>query len=149
MRGINRSRRVDAICAARSWKRLSIHDSVNCQSLEQNEKINGSIDFLSNILLCPPRKCPRRKCRQINVNYFFYTNTKYFLHPRHPFLLSGITITFFIELSKRIWIFVIFRFFSWKLHREERYFSLLPEKSRKWVKSAQKSTISDHNFNEK
>ena len=46
MRLIDRSRRVDAICAAGSWKRFSIRDSVNCQSREQNEKINHSMDPL-------------------------------------------------------------------------------------------------------
>ena len=52
------SRGVDAICAAGSWNRISIRDSVNCQSREQNEKINGSIDFLTNIHWFPAKKCP-------------------------------------------------------------------------------------------
>ena len=38
MRSIDRSRSVDAICAAQSCKRISIRDSVNCQSREQNQK---------------------------------------------------------------------------------------------------------------
>ena len=40
---IDSARGVDAICAAGSWNRFSIRDSVNCQSREQIEKINGSI----------------------------------------------------------------------------------------------------------
>ena len=57
MRSIDRARSVDAICAAQSCKRISIRDSVNCQSHEQNEKINESIDFLTNILSFSTKKC--------------------------------------------------------------------------------------------
>ena len=42
MRLIDSARGVDAICAAGSWNRFSIRDSVNCQSREQIAKINGS-----------------------------------------------------------------------------------------------------------
>ena len=45
MRYIDRSRSVDAICAAQSCKRISIRDSVNCQSHEQNEKTMGRTVF--------------------------------------------------------------------------------------------------------
>ena len=51
------SRGVDAICAAESWNRISIRDSTNCQSREQIEKINGFIDFLTNILSFSTEKC--------------------------------------------------------------------------------------------
>ena len=57
MRSIDRSRNVDAICAAQSCKRISIRDSLNRQSHQQTEKINESIDFLSNILSFSTKKC--------------------------------------------------------------------------------------------
>ena len=59
MRLIDRSRKVDAICAAGSWERISIRDYVNCQSREQTAKINGSIDFLTNIPSFSAEKCLR------------------------------------------------------------------------------------------
>ena len=106
MRSIDRSRSVDAICAAQSYQRISIRDSVNCQSREQTEKINASIDFLTNILRFSTRKCPAAKCRKINVSYLFYFPSKKYLHVRIQFFGSGILIQFFRELSEQILVFV-------------------------------------------
>ena len=120
MHSINRARSVDAISVAQSYERISIRDSVNCQSHEQNEKITGSIDCLTNILSFSTKKClqwPKWSyfgCPKINCVTLFLRISSWVCYRFCFFFVSGTIIWLFIELSEQILIFsFFFRFFSW------------------------------------
>ena len=116
MRSIDRSRRVDAICAAQSCKRISIRDSVNCQSREQNEKINGSIDFLTNILSFSTKKCLQPSYFEhprINYEKHFLRISSLGFHQIWSSFVSSTYVWLFIELSEQIFDFLFFSFFCW------------------------------------
>ena len=127
MRSIDRSRSVDAICAAQSYQRISIRDSVNCQSCEQNEKINGSIDFWPDTDDTVSYDVSANIWEQFNCVTLFLRISSWVCYRFCFFFVSGTIIWLFIELSEQILIFFCFfsRFFSWfwrENHRNPIYF---------------------------
>ena len=95
MRLIDSARGVDAICGAGSWNRISIRDSVNCQSREQIEKINGSIDFLTNILSFSTKKCLQNQWKSwkiIKNHQKIMKKTRFFHFPE--FVLTAFHVRF-------------------------------------------------------
>ena len=126
MRLIDRSRRVDGICAAGSWERISIRDSVNCQNREQTEEIKASIGFLTNILSFSTKKClqPAQPsyfgCPKINYATLFSRISSWGFYEICSFFVSGTIIWLFIELSEQILIFLFFPVFFWWFWWENR-----------------------------
>ena len=113
MRYIDRSRRVDAICAAQSWKRISIRDSVNCQSREQNQKNQWVHWFLTNILSFSTKICLQPRyfgCPEINCDILFSRIISQGFNQISSSWVSGTCVWLFIELSEQIFDF--FSFFN-------------------------------------
>ena len=117
MRLIDSARGVDAICAAGSWNRFSIRDSVNCQSREQIEKINGSIGFLTNILTFSTKKCLQAAgqavlgCKNLIVSNFFPGWVLLVVTKWPAFLCQAHSYDCLSNCRSRFCVFFIF---SWK-----------------------------------
>ena len=105
---------------------------MNCQSREQNEKINWSIDFLINILSFSTKKClqPAQPsyfgCPKINYATLFSRISSWGFYEICSFFVSGTSVWLFIELSEQILIFlcffVFFWWFWWENHWRIMYF---------------------------
>ena len=90
---------------------------MNCQSREQTEKINGSIDFLTNILSFSTKKCLQPSyfgCRKFNYVILFLRISSCGFYRICSFFVSSTYVWLFIELSEQILFFFVFFFiFSW------------------------------------
>ena len=129
MRSIDAARSVDAISAAQSCKRISIRDSVNRQSREQNEKNQWVHWFLTNILSFSTKKCLQPSyfgCPKFNCDTLFSRISSWGCYRFCFFFVSGTYVWLFIELSEQILIFSFFSFFFswfwWENHRKSMNF---------------------------
>ena len=147
MRSIDRSRRVDAICAAQSWKRISIRDSVNCQSRGQNQKNHWIHWFLTNILWFSTKRCLQPSyfgCPEINYERLFSRIISRGFNQISSSWVSGTCVWLFIELSELIFDFLIFSFFLNEFDGKIIGNPCISWKSNVWTKKCMVSRIFSH-----
>ena len=130
MRSIDRSRSVDAISAAQSWKRnceppksrfvilWTAKYSWFCEPPKSRTKRKNQWVhwFLTNILSFSTKKCLQPSyfgCPKINCDKTFSRTSSWGFNLISSSCVSGTYVWLFIELSEQILIFSFFSFFWW------------------------------------